>query len=158
LFQSISFFVESAGDVVNFQVSVLKILSGYPNGLASKVDVKRDLALLATSGPDWARYSRRLAAQFPSLDVFSAGMVQIHSFGWRLTIKGSIVLEMMVQAARNAADDAYAAPSASVVAEVERLEAAVQNVVLATEQLPLERPLDRRALFTVIEGGRSEAA
>jgi hypothetical protein len=40
--------------VVNFQVSVLKILAGYPTRLATLRELKRDLSLLATSGKDWS--------------------------------------------------------------------------------------------------------
>nr|WP_249805533.1 hypothetical protein [Bradyrhizobium sp. 76] len=35
---------------VKFQVTVLKILVSYPDGFAVMEDVKRDMALLATSG------------------------------------------------------------------------------------------------------------
>jgi hypothetical protein len=34
-----------------------------------------DMAILATSGPDWADRSRRLAARMPDLDIFSQGLV-----------------------------------------------------------------------------------
>jgi hypothetical protein len=49
--------------VVTFQVSILKVLASYPNGLATLTDIKRDLAFLATSGADWASYSKRLGAR-----------------------------------------------------------------------------------------------
>jgi hypothetical protein len=143
--------------VVNFQVSVLKVLSSYPDGLVCHADVKRDLAILATSGPDWAGYSRRLAAAFPCLDVFSTGMVQIYSFGWRLTAKGSIALEMMEEAARNVPNGG-APVSLPFVSEAERPQVPALEVVPAAELVALERPVDRRPLFTVIEGGRSAAA
>jgi len=39
---------------VNFQVTVLKILVSYPDGFALMADVKRDMAILATRGRDWA--------------------------------------------------------------------------------------------------------
>ena len=133
----------------------MKILSGYPNGLASQVDIKRDLAILATSGRDWECYSKRLAAAFPSLDIFSSGMVQIYSFGWRLTTTGSIALEMMEEAARNAAVAPHAVLPTS---EAEHSERVLPKIVAAADPLPSERAVDRRALFTVIDGGRNEAA
>jgi hypothetical protein len=37
---------------VNFQVTILKVQASYPNGFASIADVKRDIAILATSGRD----------------------------------------------------------------------------------------------------------
>jgi len=39
---------------VNFQVTVLKVLVSYHDGFAVMADIKRDMAILATSGRDWA--------------------------------------------------------------------------------------------------------
>jgi len=39
---------------VNFQVTVLKVLVSYPDGFASLSDLKRDVAILATSGREWS--------------------------------------------------------------------------------------------------------
>lgn len=33
-------------------------------------DLKRDMAILATSGPEWAERTKRLAARVPGLDIF----------------------------------------------------------------------------------------
>jgi hypothetical protein len=85
---------------VNLQVSILKVLASYRNGLAGQEELKRDLHILARSGHDWARHSRRLADAFPRLDIFSLGLVERYSFGWRLTRKGAIMLEMMQDFAR----------------------------------------------------------
>jgi hypothetical protein len=111
--------------VVNFQVSILKILASYPNGLATLTDIKRDLAFLATSGADWANYSKRLASALPSLDIFSLGFVQRYSFGWRLTAKGAAALELMEQNVR------------SPVANVET-ETATSNTLLEKGTPPVE--------------------
>jgi hypothetical protein len=67
---------------VNFQVTVLKILVSYPDGFAVMEDLKRDMAILATSGRDWADRTRRLAACVPDLDIFSQGLVDRESGGW----------------------------------------------------------------------------
>ncbi|MET4278812.1 MULTISPECIES: hypothetical protein [unclassified Bradyrhizobium] len=138
--------------VVNFQVAVLKVLASYPNRLAALPDMKRDLAFLATSGSDWARYSRRLGAAFPSLDIFSAGFVQRYSFGWRLTAKGAIALEMMEEGVRSpilspavAHDHVALAQPAEIGSSEEQAQAAASSK-------------DRRQLFTVIDGGRRKAA
>lgn len=80
---------------VNFQVTVLKILVSYPRGHASMADLKRDMAILATSGRDWAERTRRLAARVPDLDIFSQGLVERLDGGWRITDKGRAVLEIM---------------------------------------------------------------
>jgi len=48
---------------VNFHVTVLKILVSYPDGFAVMEDLKRDMAILATGGREWADRTRRLAAR-----------------------------------------------------------------------------------------------
>jgi len=80
---------------VNFQVTVLKILVSYPDGFAVMADLKRDMAILATSGRDWAERTKRLAARVPDLDIFSQGLVERLNGGWRITEKGRRRLEFM---------------------------------------------------------------
>src|SRR3954469_22523337 len=53
------------GAGVNFHVTVLKILVSYPDGFAAMEDLKRDMAILATSGRDWTERTRRLAGRVP---------------------------------------------------------------------------------------------
>jgi hypothetical protein len=140
---------------VNFQVSILKVLASYPNGLATLTDIKRDLAFLATSGADWASYSKRLGATLPPLDVFSLGFVQRYSFGWRLTPKGAAALELMEQKVRAPANaEAEAATSDSLLEE----KCTPDGGSAEKPNQPTSSPNDRRALFTVIDGGRSQAA
>jgi hypothetical protein len=98
---------------VNFQVTVLKVLVSYPDGFAVMADLKRDMAILATSGRDWADRTKRLAARVPHLDIFSQGLVERENGGWRITAKGHVVLELME--ARPGADQAMdAAPAQKV--------------------------------------------
>ncbi|WP_409190466.1 hypothetical protein [Bradyrhizobium sp. RDM4] len=80
---------------VNFQVTVLKILVSYPDGFAVMADIKRDMAILATSGSDWTDRTKRLAAHVPELDIFSQKLVERLTGGWRITGKGRKVLEFM---------------------------------------------------------------
>jgi hypothetical protein len=80
---------------VNFQVTVLKVLVSYPGGFAPMDDIKRDMAILATSGRDWSDRTKRLAARVPDLDIFSQGLVDRESGGWKITDKGRAVLEFM---------------------------------------------------------------
>lgn len=84
-----------AGEAVNFQVTVLKVLISYPDGFATIVDLKRDVAILATSGRDWAERTKRLAARAPGLDIFSQGLVERLNGGWRITDKGRSIIEVM---------------------------------------------------------------
>jgi hypothetical protein len=87
---------------VNFQVTVLKVLVSYPGGFAPMDDIKRDMAILATSGRDWSDRTKRLAARVPDLDIFSQGLVDRENGGWKITDKGRAVLEFME--ARNVLD------------------------------------------------------
>ena len=80
---------------VNFQVTVLKILVSYPGGFAIMADLKRDMAILATTGRDWAERTRCLAARVPHLHIFSQGLVERLNGGWRITEKGRAVLDLM---------------------------------------------------------------
>lgn len=92
---------------MNFQITVLKILVSYPDGFAVMADLKRDMAILATNGRDWADRTKRLAARVPDLDIFSQDLVARESGGWKITVKGRTVLESME--ARPVADQAIEA-------------------------------------------------
>ena len=92
--------VRAAGFGVNFQVSIMKVLASYPLRLATPAELKRDLAILASSGPDWAESTRRMAAACPDLDIFDLGFVERYSFGWHLTHRGLQALERMENHAR----------------------------------------------------------
>jgi hypothetical protein len=80
---------------VNFQVTILKVLVSYPDGWASLADVKRDVAILATSGQDWSERTTRLAARAPGLEIFSQGLVERLDGGWRITEAGRSALDLM---------------------------------------------------------------
>nr|WP_249817363.1 hypothetical protein [Bradyrhizobium sp. 179] len=58
-------------------------------------DLKRDMAILATSGRDWADRTKRLASRVADLDIFSQALVERLNGGWRITEKGRAVLELM---------------------------------------------------------------
>lgn len=72
---------------MNFQVTVLKILVSYADGFAAMADLKRDMAILATSGRDWSERTKRLASRVPDLDIFSQRLVERLDGGWRITDK-----------------------------------------------------------------------
>ena len=80
---------------MNLQVTILKVLASYPNGIATFDALKRDLEFLASSGRDWSDRTRRLAAHLPGLSIFSMGLVERHPHGWQLTNKGQSVLQFM---------------------------------------------------------------
>ena len=80
---------------MNFQVTILRVLASYPNGIVTFDSLKRDLEFLASSGRDWSDRTRRLAAHLPGLSIFSMGLVERHPHGWQLTNKGQSVLQFM---------------------------------------------------------------
>jgi hypothetical protein len=40
---------------VSFQVTILKVLAGQPEGCLSLADLRNNVAILISSGPDWNR-------------------------------------------------------------------------------------------------------
>nr|WP_249782451.1 MULTISPECIES: hypothetical protein [unclassified Bradyrhizobium] len=88
-------------------------------------DLKRDMAILATSGRDWAQRTKRLASRVPDLDIWSQGLVERTSGGWRLTSKGREVLGFMEARPRpepvQAAAVREATPPATEIAPVRPL-------------------------------------
>ena len=65
---------------MNFQVTVLKILVSYPEGFASLEDLKRDMAILATSGKEWSERTKRLRRESRSWRFSPKGWWS----GWKL--------------------------------------------------------------------------
>jgi hypothetical protein len=80
--------VAAAGRRVSFQITVLKVLAGHPEGHASLADLKDYVAVLTCSGADWSQRMMRLAALAPELDIFSSGYVLREPSGWQITAKG----------------------------------------------------------------------
>ena len=80
--------VALAGRRVSFQITVLKVLAGHPQGHASLADLKHYVAVLTCSGADWSQRMKRLAARAPELDIFSSGYVLREPSGWQITAKG----------------------------------------------------------------------
>lgn len=80
---------------MNFQVTILKVLASYPDGFASLADVKRDVAVLVTSGREWSDRTTRLAARAPGLEIFAQGLVERREGGWRITDAGRSALDLM---------------------------------------------------------------
>lgn len=97
---------------MNFQVTVLKILISYPSGFATLDDLKRDMAILATSGRDWGERTKRLASRVSDLNIFSQGLVVRENGGWRITEEGRAILAVMEKPAADFAI-AFSAGTAS---------------------------------------------
>ena len=77
---------------MSFQITVLKVLAGHPEGHASLADLKHYVAVLTCSGADWSQRMKRLAARAPELDIFSSGYVLREPGGWQITAKGRAFL------------------------------------------------------------------
>lgn len=59
-------------------------------------ELKRDMAILATSGREWADRTKRLAARVPYLNIFSQQLIERINGGWRIiTENGRAVLDFM---------------------------------------------------------------
>ena len=70
---------------VSFQITVLKVLAGHPDGRASVADLTRFVSILMSSGPEWTNRTRRLAARAPDLDIFGNAFVLRDDNGWQIT-------------------------------------------------------------------------
>jgi hypothetical protein len=76
----------------SFQITILKVLAGHPEGRASLAELRLAVAILISSGPDWTDRTKRLAARAPELDIFSQSFVLRHSDGWQITDAGRAFL------------------------------------------------------------------
>ena len=77
---------------VSFQVTILKVLAGQPKGYLPLAELRNNVAILISSGPDWTDRTKRIATRTPGLDIFSQGMVLRSSGGWRITDAGRAFL------------------------------------------------------------------
>jgi hypothetical protein len=73
---------------VSFQITVLKVLAGHPEGRASLADLTRYVSILISSGADWTNRTKRLAARAPKLDIFADLFVLRDDTGWQITESG----------------------------------------------------------------------
>src|ERR1700686_5684436 len=73
---------------MSFQITVLKVLAGHPEGRASIADLTRYVSILISSGTDWTNRTKRLAARAPKLDIFADSFVLRDDRGWRITESG----------------------------------------------------------------------
>ena len=78
--------------MVSFQITILKVLAGHPDGRASLADLKRAVAILISSGSDWTNRTKRLAARSPGLNIFSQSFVLRDNAGWQITDSGRVFL------------------------------------------------------------------
>ena len=73
---------------MSIQVAILKVLASHGSGRATLASLKRDIAILSTSGPDWNARIKRLAGRIPVIDIFGNGHVLRDEEGWQITPSG----------------------------------------------------------------------
>lgn len=73
---------------MSIQVAILKVLASHGSGKATTESLKRDIAILATSGPEWNARMRRLAGRVHAVDIVANGYVTCDHEGWQITDKG----------------------------------------------------------------------
>ena len=120
---------------MSFQVTILKVLAGQPEGHLPLAELRNNVAILISSGPDWTDRTKRIAARTPGLDIFSQGMVLRSPAGWRITDAGRAFL---------ASCEVPISSSAQ-----ERVPEAVENEAAATAlpAAPLVGPDTRRRIW-----------
>jgi hypothetical protein len=101
---------------VSIQVAILKILASHDSGSATTASLKRDIAILATSGPEWNARMRRLAGRVPAVDIIATGYVLCDRGGWQITAEGRAFLREL-EAVTQDNQPVDAAPTASDEAE-----------------------------------------
>jgi hypothetical protein len=85
-------YLASRGLILSFQITVLKVLAGHPEGRASLADLRHAVGILISSGRDWTDRTKRLAARAPGLDIFSQTLVLRDADGWQITDAGRTLL------------------------------------------------------------------
>jgi hypothetical protein len=101
---------------MSFQITILKVLAGHPEGRASLADLKRAMAILITSGSDWNDRTKRLAARAPDLDIFSQSFVLRDNAGWQITDAGRVFLDFLQTPIQPTSDDRQAPDVAAIPA------------------------------------------
>src|SRR5258706_15001533 len=121
--------------MVSFQISVLKVLAGHPQGRASVADLSRAVAILIPSGSDWTDGTRRLAARAPDLDIFSQSFVLRDNAGWQITDAGRAFLEFLQKPIQPTSDDRQA-PDVAVISVLPPVASPIMLVVNRRRPLP----------------------
>jgi len=129
------------GVAMSFQITILKVLAGHPQGRASLADLKRAMAILITSGSDWTDRMKRLAARAPDLDIFSQSFVLRDNAGWQITDAGRAFLEVLQKPIQPTSDDRQA-PDVAVIPVLPPVASPIMLVV--NRRRPLPRLAGRR--------------
>jgi hypothetical protein len=97
---------------VSFQITILKVLNGQPEGRSTLPELTRQVSILVSSGPDWTERTKRLAALAPGLDILGSRFVFVDGAGWRITDAGrAFLLSLETPAPAISEDPADAVPA-----------------------------------------------
>ena len=133
---------------MSFQITVLKVLAGHPEGRLSLGDLKRSVAFLISSGSDWTDRTKRLAARTPDLDIFSQAFVLRDDAGWHITDAGRAFLVSVETPIPTIAVGAEQAPEAIVT--VTPIPTSLQiRLVAVNRRRPRRRSADHMRPFVV---------
>ncbi|HEV7600147.1 MAG TPA: hypothetical protein VGO49_07785 [Bradyrhizobium sp.] len=100
---------------MSFQVTVLKVLAGHPEGRACVADLTRHVSILMSCGPEWTDRTKRLAAGAPELDIFGSGYVLRDDSGWRITDIGRQFLDSLAASSPTPHDQQRPEADAAVI-------------------------------------------
>jgi hypothetical protein len=97
--------LSGGGSAVSFQITILKVLAGQPEGNLSVADLRNNVAILISSGRDWTDRTKRIAARTPGLSTFSArawssarqmdgrSLMQVERFSLRVRCRSHPILK-----------------------------------------------------------------
>src|SRR6202166_4010642 len=124
---------------MSFQITVLKVLAGHPEGRASIADLTRYVSILISSGTDWTNRTKRLAARAPKLDIFADSFVLRDHNGWHITEGGRQFLASL-EAPLPIAAEPVQAPEADMTKQPRSPALPTLRLVVNTEKQSLDGP------------------
>src|SRR3984957_10073691 len=124
---------------MSFQITVLKVLAGHPEGRASLADLTRYVSILISSGTDWTNRTKRMAARAPKLDIFADSLVLRDVSGWHITEGGRQFLAAL-EAPLPIAAEPVQAPEADMTKQPRSPAPPTLRLVVNNEKLSPDEP------------------
>jgi hypothetical protein len=132
---------------VSFQITILKVLAGSPGGFLPLEDLRRDVAILISSGRDWTDQTKRIAARAPGLEIFGQGLVGRDATGWWITDTG---LELLATIERPTSQTAPRVEAIAVVDEPPAISAPPVPLIGINARRSRRRRSERRTPRTAV--------
>jgi hypothetical protein len=120
---------------MSFQITVLKVLAGHPEGRASIAELTRYVSILISSGTDWTDRTKRMAARAPKLDIFADSFVLRDNNGWHITEGGRQFLASL-EAALPIAAEPVQAPDADMTKQPRSSATPILRLVVSNDKQP----------------------